>query len=264
MAEITSYKPGEFCWTDLQTTDAKAAIGFYTDLFGWKTEDMPMPGGGGPYTMARVGGKDVAGMAGMTPDMQAQHIPPHWNVYFSVANADASAKKAASLGGKIVAPPFDIGDSGRMAVLEDPSGAAFCLWQANKHIGAGVKSEPGAPNWAELATRKVDACGSYYSRLFDWRPETMNMGTMNYTVFNVGTEGTGGMMEMMKDVPASVPSNWSVYFVVANCDQSAVKAKSLGAKEIVPPTDIPNTGRFAMYLDPQGAGFSILQPSPRT
>jgi predicted enzyme related to lactoylglutathione lyase len=126
-----------------------------------------------------------------------------------------------------------------------------------------VKDQPGAPNWAELATRNVDACGSFYSKLFDWRPETMNMGTMNYTVFNVGTEGTGGMMEMMKDVPASVPSNWSVYFLVANCDQSAVKARSLGAKELVPPSDIPNTGRFAMYTDPQGAAFSILQPSPR-
>jgi predicted enzyme related to lactoylglutathione lyase len=263
MAEITSYKPGMFCWTDLQTTDPKAAQGFYTSLFGWKTEDVPSPGGG-TYTMARVGGKDVAGMGGMTPDMQAQHMPSHWNVYFAVANADAAAKKATSLGGKVVAPPFDIGDSGRMAVLADPSGAMFCVWQANKHIGAGVKDQPGAPNWAELATRNVDASGSFYTKLFDWRPETMNTGNMKYTVFNVDKEGTGGMMEMRKEIPASVPPNWSVYFVVANCDQSSAKARSLGAKEIVPPTDIPDTGRFAMYMDPQGAAFSILQPTPRS
>jgi uncharacterized protein len=263
MAESTGFKPGEFCWTDLQTTDAKAAIGFYTSLFGWKTEDLEMPGGGGTYTMARIGGKDAAGLSGMPPDMQAQHIPSHWNVYFSVANADAAAKKASSLGGKVVAPAFDVGDSGRMAILEDPSGAMFSVWQPKKNIGAGVKDQPGAPNWAELATRNVDACGSFYTKLFDWKPQTMNMGNMNYTVFNVGDQGTGGMMEMMKGVPDSVPSYWQVYFLVANCDQSSARAKSLGAKEMVPPTDIPDTGRFAMFTDPQGASFSILQASPR-
>ena len=132
MTEVKSYKPGTFCWADLATTNPTGAKRFYSELFGWKTQDNPLPGGGA-YTLARINGGDIAGLMGM-PE---KGIPPHWNSYVAVANVDEATNQATSLGGKILAPPMDVMDLGRMAVIQDPSGAELSLWQAKKHIGAG-------------------------------------------------------------------------------------------------------------------------------
>jgi len=260
MAEIKSYKPGTFCWADLSTTDPGAAKRFYSGLFGWETEDMPVPGGAA-YTMARIRGKDVAAISGMMPDQRYKGIPPHWNSYVSVANVDEAVKKATSLGAKVLAPAFDVMDVGRMAVIEDPSGAALSLWQAKKHIGATLANEPGTVAWFELETRNVDACGSFYTKLFGWGTEVMDTPEMKYTIFTDGSERRAGMMPMNKQTPANVPSHWTVYFAVKDCDAVAKKVASTGGKTVVPPTDIPKIGRFSMHFDPQGAFFALFQPT---
>jgi uncharacterized protein len=258
MSEIKSYKPGTFCWTDLQTSDPVAAKRFYSDLLGWKTEDMPMPQGG-PYSMAMVGGQQVGALGGLSAEDKAHGIPPHWNLYVSVASADEAAKKAASLGAKVIAPAFDVMDVGRMAVIADPSGAMLSLWQAKKHVGAGRIQEHGAMAWWELETRNVDACGGFYSKLFGWKPETQDMGGMKYTVFSDGKDQRAGMMPMNSSAPANVPSHWTIYFAVNDCAAATKKATSMGAKNIVPPTTVPNVGTFAMFFDPQGALFALHQ-----
>ncbi len=258
MPEIKSYQPGMYSWADLSTTDVAAAKKFYGEIFGWKAEDMPTPMG--PYSMAKLKGKDAAGIAGLDPK---QGMPPHWNNYFWVTNIDESAKKAESLGGKILMQPMDAEKAGRMAVIADPSGAAFCLWQQKQHMGAGVVGDHGAICWAELETRNVDACGKFYAKLFNWEPVAQTMPGMKYTVFQAGKDMRAGMMPMNDKAPAQMPSHWTVYFGVDSCDKSAAQIQKAGGKLIVPATDIPEVGRFAMATDPQGAFFAILQPAPR-
>ncbi len=262
MPEVTTYVPGMLCWTDLQTSDQPAAKRFYSELFGWKLNDLPV-GPNMTYTMATVGGKDVAAMSGMDVEMRKAGVPPHWNLYFAVKNVDEMASKAAKVGGKIVAPAFDVMDVGRMAVVQDPSGAMFCLWQAKKHIGAGRIGEPGAIAWGELMTRDVAACKAFYTKLFDWNAQAMPSSGFEYTMLNVGDKPNVGMMPMMPEVPAHVPSHWNIYFAVQSCDETVKRANAMGAKTMVPPQDIPNMGRFAMMFDPQGAAFAIFQ-SART
>jgi len=259
MTEVKSYKPGTFCWADLATTNPTGAKRFYSELFGWKTQDNPLPGGGA-YTLARINGGDIAGLMGM-PE---KGIPPHWNSYVAVANVDEATNKATSLGGKILAPPMDVMDLGRMAVIQDPSGAELSLWQAKKHIGAGRVGEHGALVWNELQTRNVDACGAFYTKLFGWKTETRKgVFVETYTLFNQGAEPRAGMMPMSKQTPANVPSHWTVYFMVNDCDATAKKVGSLGGKAVMPPTDIPDVGRFSMFFDPEGAFFAVLQPAQR-
>jgi predicted enzyme related to lactoylglutathione lyase len=260
MAETKTFKPGMFCWADLSTTDQTGATRFYTELFGWKTEDLPM-GGGANYTMASVAGNQAAGIGPQKAEEKG--MPSRWNVYFGVANVDEATKKAASLGGKVAAEPFDVMDAGRMSVIQDPSGAAFELWQT-KRSEAAIPNGQGALAWAELETSNVDACGSFYSKLFNWAPQTQSMGDMQYTVFKTGDEPRAGMMAMAKGTPPNTPSHWTTYFLVDNCDATAKKAKASGGKVLVEPQDIPNTGRFALMFDPQGALFGVLQPLPMT
>jgi predicted enzyme related to lactoylglutathione lyase len=262
MPEMKSYKQGAFCWTDLQTSDPAAAKKFYSELLGWKTEDLPMPGGV-PYTMASVGANNVAALGGLSAEDKAHGIPPHWNLYVNVSNVDEMAKKAASLGGQVFAPAFDVLDVGRMAVIGDPSGATLCLWQAKKHIGAGMVFEPGGMAWWELETRNVDACGGFYAKLFGWKPDAKDMPGMKYTLFKDGTEDRAGMMPMNPHAPANAPSHWTVYFTVADCAASTKKAVSLGANNIVPPQSVPDVGTFSMFFDPQGALFALHQPAQR-
>jgi predicted enzyme related to lactoylglutathione lyase len=259
VAEFTSHAPGTFSWPELATTDQKAGVAFYKALFGWDVKEQPI----GPtevYSMFQVRGKPVGAASTQQAQERQLGVPPHWNSYVTVANVDESAKKAASLGGKVFMPPFDVMDAGRMAVLQDPTGAVFEIWQANRSIGAEILNEPGALCWTELTTTDTKAAEKFYTGLFGWTPKHSAAGApMEYTEFSVNGQPSIGMMAKPAEMPAHIPSYWMPYFQVANCDASSAKVKELGGSIMVGPQDIPNTGRFAIASDPQRAMFAVFQ-----
>jgi predicted enzyme related to lactoylglutathione lyase len=257
MAEFSSHVPGTFSWAELATTDQKAVVAFYRSLFAWDVNEIPLS----PpetYSMFTMRGKEVGAAYTMRPEERQAGAPPHWNLYVTVANVDEAVKKAEGLGAKVVAPPFDVMDAGRMAVLQDPTGAVFEVWQSKQHIGAKILNEPGALCWSELTTRDTKRAEAFYTALFGWTTKhAAPSAVMDYTEFhNQGKPGVG-MMAMPKQMPPQVPSYWMPYFQVADCDSSVAKAKGLGAKPMVGPQDIPGTGRFAILTDPQGAMFAV-------
>ncbi len=152
MQESVEYKPGTFCWVELGTTDGEAAKKFYTQLFDWDVDDHDM-GPSGIYTILKQNGKDVGALYKMPEEMTANGVPPHWMSYISVANADEAAAKAKTLGASVMKEPFDVFTMGRMAVIQDPTGAVFALWQPGTHPGAGVVNTPNSLCWNELATK---------------------------------------------------------------------------------------------------------------
>lgn len=115
-------EPGALIWTELTTRDLAASKSFYSEVFGWGW------GGSDDYAEVQVGGRSIAGVSPRRPDMPAD-IPDHWLVYFGSADVDADAAKAGELGASVVAGPADIPGTGRFAVLTDPEGAAFALFQ---------------------------------------------------------------------------------------------------------------------------------------
>src|SRR5437868_15338541 len=137
--------------------------------------------------MFQLRGREV-GAASALRDEERQHgVPPHWTSYIAVASADAAVKRAQELGGRVLAPPFDVMDAGRMAVLQDPTGAVFQVWQPNKHIGAKIMNEPGALCWTELTTSDTKAAEAFYTKLFGWMPKhSAPAAVMEYTEFSVG------------------------------------------------------------------------------
>ena len=260
MATVTQHAPGTFCWPELCTTDQDGAKKFYTALFGWTFTDSDI-GGGESYTMLKLKGKDAGALYRLGKEQLGRGVPPHWTSYVAVENADAATAKVKQLGGSVMKDPFDVFDHGRMAVVQDPTGATFCLWQAKKNIGVGVLNETGALCWTELLTTDTDKAGGFYKQLFGWKTETMPMGSgATYTMFKNGEPYAGGMMKITQQM-GPIPSNWGVYFQVDDCDKATVKAQGLGAKTVVPPTDIPEMGRFSTLTDPQGAFFSLYAPN---
>src|SRR2546423_7497517 len=170
MGTRTEHAPGTFSWVDLTTSDAAAARRFYADLFGWELDDNEIPGGG-IYTMCKVDGEYVGAISPST-----DQAPPRWNSYVTVASADESAAKAKEAGANLIEEPFDVMQAGRMALLQDPTGAALCVWEPREAIGAGRVNEPGCLTWNELHTPDIDAAASFYRELFGWTTDAMDTG----------------------------------------------------------------------------------------
>jgi len=259
MQEIAEYKPGTFCWVELGTSNAEEAKKFYTTLFGWGFTDNPM-GPSEVYTILKLDDKDVGALYQLNSEMTAQGIPPHWLSYVSVTSADETAQKIKDAGGTLMKEPFDVFTVGRMAVVNDPTGAVFALWQPGTHKGAGISNVPNSFCWNELATSDTARAGDFYSTVFGWGKNVQQMGPMTYTSFMNGDRPAGGMYKPSPEM-GNVPPHWLVYFAVEDTDATVKKAGELGAKTVAPPMDIPGTGRFAIIQDPQGAFFGVIKLS---
>jgi predicted enzyme related to lactoylglutathione lyase len=261
MTEI-NHAPGSFCWFECGTTDSAAAKKFYTELFGWSVEDHPMPGGmEGHYTILRLGEHEVAGLYQMSGP-QLQGVPSHWATYVKVESTDETAKKAVSIGGQILVPPMDVPGVGRMAVVQDPTGATISLFQCGEHPGmAQLGFTPGTFGWSELATRDTDTAAGFYTGLFGWEAKSDEGGPMPYTEFQVGGRSIGGMMEMT-ECHGDAPPHWTPYVMVKDCDAVTTRAGELGGNILVPPTDIPEVGRFSVLQDPTGAVLATIAMNP--
>ena len=248
------HAPGSFCWIELATTDGPAAKKFYGELFGWEAQDNPI-GPGMVYTMLKLNGKDVGALYQKGEEMK--QVPTHWASYIAVTSADETAAKAKSLGGTVVQEPFDVMEHGRMAVVADPTGAHFCIWQPKQHAGVGVKGETNSLCWNELLTNDTEKAKDFYTKLFGWKTKSDSTATP-YTEWINDEDHIGGMMQILPHM-GPMPPNWGIYIAVDECDAKVAKAQSLGARTYVPPTDIENVGRFAVLADPQGAVFSIIK-----
>jgi len=157
-------------------------------------------------------------------------------------------------------PPFDVMDAGRMTVLADPAGAVFGVWQAGRHRGAELANEPGSLCWNELLTSDPDKAVSFLTAIGGFTHDAMAMPQGVYHVLHHDGAPRAGVTA---PAMAGVPNAWLPYVQVASADQTAAKATKLGASIKVPPTDIPNVGRFAIFTDVNGAAIGILQPAAR-
>jgi uncharacterized protein len=258
MPVIESYAPGTFCWADLGTPDAAAAKRFYTSLFGWTAEDRPM-GPDAYYTMLQVDGRAVAAL--YQQESAQQGMPPHWLSYISVASANEVARRAKELGGTALMDPFDVLDVGRMAMVQDPTGAVVALWEPRSHAGAAVMGEPGSICWNELATTDTARAGTFYTSLLGWAAEAQPMSAGAYTMFSDQGAARGGMTAIARSW-GSVPPHWLVYFAVSDIEGQTALAQSLGGAVRVPPADAPGVGRFSVLADPQGAIFAAIELLP--
>ncbi|HEY4278171.1 MAG TPA: VOC family protein [Conexibacter sp.] len=261
MSERDSYEPGTPSWVDHSSDDPDTAVAFYSGLFGWEAQDMMPSEAPGRYFMCRLRGRDVAGIGSQPTEGQ----PPVWNTYIAVADADSSAATATSAGGTVVIEPFDVFEAGRMAVLQDPGGAYFMLWQPKGLRGAQLVNEPGALSWNELTTREVDGSLRFYGDLFGWRSNESEFDGGRYFTWHPAGEGSldpsaaiGGMMPMEGDIwPPELPSHWMTYFAVQDTDREAARAAELGGRVVVAPFDTP-AGRMSVLSDPLGGVFSVI------
>jgi predicted enzyme related to lactoylglutathione lyase len=261
------------CWIDTSQPDPEAAAEFYGALFGWELEDVMPPDAPGQYFMARIRGKDVAGVGSIPEGAPQMAI---WNTYVWVDSADETASKVRDAGGSVMMEPFDVMDAGRMAVFTDPEGAVFFAWEARANKGSQIVNEHGSNNFNNLNTRDLERAKAFYGAVFGWETLELDRGAQMWTLPGYGdhleelTPGLRKGMEEMgapkgfEDVVAGVneirddqpdtPAHWGLTFAVDDADAIAEKATELGGKVIAPPFDAPWV-RMTVIADPQGATF---------
>ena len=245
--------PGKFVWFEHHSPDPAKALAFYGPLLGWKSQAMPM----GDHTYNIIMNGDT-GIGGMTTAQQG--APSAWMSYLSVVDVDASHKKALANGAKSLMAPMDFGSVGRAAVISDPTGATLSLWRDAQPDRPDVEPTPlGDWFWNEHWSNDDKRALSFYKKTFGYSHDSMDMGPqgMYYMLKSKDGKARAGLM---KSNMKGAPTMWLPYIRVADCDASVAKAKKLGAMAVaVPPTDVPNIGRFSVIIDSQGAAVALMK-----
>ena len=251
MGERSSHPHGTFSWVDLSTDEHDGAKQFYGELFGWEVEDMPA-GDDMTYSMARLDGRDVAAI--FKGDGE---LPPHWNSYVTVDDVDAMPEKVKAAGGEVMAEPFDVMESvGRMAVIQDPTGAFLNLWQAKDSIGAGLVNVPGALTWNDLNTTDPEKAMAFYGDVFGWTFDAVDDAT-EYWVIKNGDRTNGGVRPIDNSQAGDVPAHWLPYFACEDVGRAKARVEELGGRSFFGPMEVPG-GSFVVVGDPQGGAFALF------
>jgi hypothetical protein len=250
---------GRNVWYDLMTTDLDAAKRFYESVIGWKTDLFEKSDPANPYFIWLADAQPVGGVMAQPADERAMGVPPHWMAHTTVDDVDAAAKKVVSLGGKVMAPPWNIPTVGRVSVVADPQGAVFSLYKPEQEVPPAKDGLIGGFGWAELNTTDYESAWPFYSALFGWKHrESVDMGDgFTYFMFNDASEQTQGGMSnaatMMK-----APPHWAYYITVKDVNETIARIKEHGGKILNGPMEVPGNDTIANCLDPQGAMFSIF------
>jgi predicted enzyme related to lactoylglutathione lyase len=242
---------GQFTWHELVTTDAKAAVAFYSKVAGLKTQSPPNSN----HTTFVAAGQPI----GFVLDAAAMGERPNWRSFIATTNADETAREAESLGGKVLKGPMDLPGGGRAALLQDPQGAVFWAWSSSKPYDAPAGVPLGGMSWHELATTDHAAAFTFYQQLLGWHTtSSMDMGPQGiYRMFGPAgaTQPFGGMYTKAAEAPGG--PNWLPYIKVADARPATATAKKAGARILHGPAQIPGGGWITMGVDPQGAAFAI-------
>ena len=254
MSTTTSITTNRPVWVDLATPDAAASRDFYSRLFGWQMDVSADPQYGG-YATARAGEEAAAGIG---PKQNADQ-PTVWSLYVATDDVDALADKVVAAGGSVFAQPLDVGDQGRMAIFQDPSGGVISAWQSKQMSGFGTQ-RPNMFGWAELNARGVERAIPFYQQVFGWAHKETEFAPDQppYHEFQIDGQSVAGAWEMSPHIPAEVPSYWQVYFAVEDVKAAFHKALDMGGSELVAPSDYPG-GEFAIVSDPHGANFGLIK-----
>ncbi len=245
-----SVPAGAPIWIDLATHDQAASRASYTDLLGWECEE-PDPELGG-YANFCKGGERVAGCVPAMPGR-----PDAWSVYLATEDAEKTCEQVLAAGGAVHAPAMNVRDLGVMAIVADPSGAPFGLWQPGTHHGLLTLAEPGHAAWFELHTADYEQTLQFGRDLFGWEPTSVaDSPEFRYATGSVGGDEVVGVMATGDTRPegptgAGAPQ-WAVYLQVSDVDAATERAVRLGAEVVHPPGDSPY-GRIVTLTDPTGA-----------
>lgn len=245
--------PNEFVWCDLSTFDLPQAGRFYRNLFDWdQMSNGPDPSG--DYEFFNVGRKPSAGIFAMPQFLQEIGMPSFWMSYVRVANLDDSLALAIKLGAKCEIKPTPFDASSRYALIRDPAGAGFTLYEGPDLQGRDIFGSHGRMVWNELHVPDLAQIADFYRKLFDWDIKRAPTHDTRYTVHSTSGSPVASIQEL--DESAKGPKNyWAVFFFVDDLDMIVRNAVATGGSAVY--FSDADSGSFALLTDDQGAAFCV-------
>lgn len=240
------------CWADLTTPHVTEAQWFYSAVLGWEF-DAPEGEEYGGYVLGRRNGAAAGGLG----PLQADGVAPAWTLYFASDDVERTAAAVTAHGGTVILPPGRVGDMGSLLVALDPTGAAFGVWQAGDHIGAGIVNEPGALLWEDLHSPDPDRARSFYAGVFGYDTQPLPEASPEFHTFSLaGSETLIGGIDGMGNLTDS-PPHWAIFFGVADVHEAMAAAERTGGRVIVSEHGTA-FGDMARLADPAGATFWVM------
>ena len=249
------WPPGSPAWVDLLVPDLDTARAFYAAVLGWEYAESTAPGGGSTYLTATVDGHAAAGLGDVAPDAPAP--PAAWTVHLATDDVVAAVEAAVAAGATVLVPATRAGAAGAFAVLSDPTGAVFGLWEAGTHTGMDVVDEPGAVAWTETMSRDHARATDFYASLLGWTLTDMSAPGFAYATFDVDGVPSGGIGALPADAGPDVTAHWLVYLRVEDADAAATTVRAHGGSVTREPWDSA-FGRVALVTGPAGERFALL------
>ncbi|MDQ0372345.1 VOC family protein [Cellulomonas humilata] len=251
-----AWPPGTPAWADITVPDLAVARAFYGPLLGWEFEV------GGPevgyYTQAYVGDRRVVGLGEPMSDDPAP--PPAWCVYLATDDLAATVAAVAEAGGTEVVPAMPIMDFGSMAIVTDPAGAVFGVWESASHTGWDVVDEPGSMVWCEAMVHDQPTAVAFYRQVFGYGVEDLSAPGFTYASLSLDGHPAAGVGGYGAQAGSDAPAAWTIYFAVTDADASAARVAELGGTVVSPPTDSA-FGRMTIVSGPFGEVFALIAPS---
>lgn len=247
---------GDFCWYELITPDIAGARDFYSQVIGWTFNEIMGP----DYTLLEAGGVGIGGMMTLNDEMKAMGVPPCWSGYVFVESLEGTIERLTTLGGSVRRPPMDIPNYGRFAVVADPQGAVFLLFQDTQNTSPPPIDEMthGRCGWRELMAGDGEKAFEFYSTLFGWTKDmAVPMGEMGvYQTFASNGVRIGGMMSKPENIPG--PPFWGYYFRTDGAEAAVERIKAAGGQVVMGPMQVPDGSWIVQGIDPQGAHFAVV------
>jgi predicted enzyme related to lactoylglutathione lyase len=275
MSVARTYPHGATSWIDVAVDDLAAAQVFYCGLFGWTFETASPPDLPYSYVIARLDDQEVAGLTGPA-EPASDPGAATWRTYVAVDDIEATCAAVERAGGQVIDAPADAGQAGRWVNVLDPGGVELSLWQAGHRLGVQLANVPGAWNFSDLHAADPEAAKPFYENVFGWVFADLGFATM------IQVPGYGDHLAATSDPDiherqATAPPGfadvigglasagdlgprWHVTFTVADRDESAATAESLGATVLA--REDTDWTRQATIRDPQGAVFTASQFTP--
>lgn len=254
-----------FCWVELACTNMAKAKNFYGSVMGWKFKDDKMPGGG-VYTQIKLGNKGLVGglyefsaPATKGKKAKAPSLPAFWGSYVATKNIEATVQKAKKNGGNVALEIMDLGQSGRISVIQDPVGAMLGLWEKKKQGGFGAAlDKAGTAAWNELLTPNEKESLQFYNKVFNWKLKDHAFNDLSYSYFTAKDKQVAGLMRLKPEL-GEIPSHWLVYFNSDDVDKSTKLVVKEGGQVLFPPTSFKGVARMSVVMDPEGASFALIK-----
>ncbi|MFG1818899.1 VOC family protein [Kribbella sp. NPDC049174] len=251
MRELTRPWPaGTPTWVDLSADDPEAAAASYAELLGWKCVRPDTR----EYWLCSVDGQEVGGIGAKRPG----GLPSRWTTYLATDQLDRTLDLVVAHGGRMVVRPSDIEQHGLMAIVADPDGAIFGLWEAAEHVGTDRRTDPGSLVWSEALSRDFEAAKAFYVAVFGYEAEEIGGDGPRYAALYAGGRPVAGIAELHPDLPAGALSpQWLPIFATTGADAAVAQVRAGGGGVVCEPFDT-DFGRMTILRDAESAPFSVI------